>query len=293
MDWADLRFVLGVARTGSLTAASIELRVSQSTVSRRIDALERDLGVRLFARGQTGYVLTDQGREVLTRAEAVEDRALDLERMAHEQVRSAAGVVRLATAETLATRLLIPALPKLAERHPHLRLEIVTGTSPVALSRREADVALRLLRPEAGNLTVRRVGGMGHGLYGSNDYLSRHPPRGDSPFAGRAAVAWDEAYSHLPAARWLAEAWPDAPVALVVSSLEAHLAAARAGLGLAVLPCFLAADEPTLVRLLPPTSVLEEHLWLLTHADLASSARVRAVAEFLGEVVLNASSVLS
>jgi DNA-binding transcriptional LysR family regulator len=292
MDWTDLRYFLGVARTGGLTRTAADLRVSQSTVSRRIAALEDDLGVRLFARHQTGYTLTDQGRNVLALAEAVEERALDVERGAAGLDASATGVVRLATAEMLATHLLIPALPAFIEQHAGLRLEIVTGTAQVALSRREADLALRLVRPEAGNLTVRRVGAMAHALYGSADYLKRHPAPANDPLEGRAVIVWDEAYANLPAARWMAKAWPNAPVALTVSSLSTHLAAARAGLGLAVLPCFLTSDEPTLIEVLPPPRVLVEDLWLVTHADLAHSARVRTVSDFVARTIASAASAL-
>lgn len=293
MDWTDLRYFLGVARTGSLTRTAADLRVSQSTVSRRIAALEQDLRVRLFARHQTGYTLTDQGRDVLARAEAVEERVLDVERGAAGLDVSATGVVRLATAEMLATHLLIPALPAFAEQHAGLRLEMVTGTAQVSLSRREADLALRLVRPEAGNLTVRRVGAMAHALYGSANYLLRRPAPSNEPFRGRAVIVWDEAYAHLPAARWLAKAWPSAPVALTVSSLSAHLAAARAGLGLTVLPCFLTSNEPTLIQVLPPSEVLVEDLWLVTHADLAHSARVRTVADFVATTIASVASVLA
>lgn len=292
MNWADVRYFLSVARTGSLTRAAAGFRVSPSTVSRRIEALESDLGVRLFARHATGYTLTDHGRDMLARAKALEDAALDLERVATGLDSSSAGTVRLATAETLATHLLIPALPAFLAQHRGLRLEILTGTATVALARSEADLALRVTRPAAGHLTVRRVGAMEHAVYGSENYLRRRRAPAATPLEGRAVVRWDSSHAHLPAARWLAERFPDAPTAMTVSSMAAHLAAARAGLGLAVLPRFLGSSDGELREVPLAGPSLVEDLWLVAHADLARSERVRRVGEFVAATVASAAGRL-
>jgi DNA-binding transcriptional LysR family regulator len=284
VDWNDLKYFLEVARGGSLTHAAGVLRVSQSTVGRRIAELEARLSTRLFARHQTGYHLTDEGRELLGRAEAVEDNMLAFERGASGLSPGVSGMVRLATSDNLASDLVIPALPRFVARHPQLRLEIVTTTATVELGRRDADLALRVVRPSHGNLKARRLGEMTHGVYGHRDYLARHPARDADPLAGRAVVAWDEAHAHLPAAQWLARRAPDAHVVLTASTLRAQIAAVRAGLGLAVLPDFLATD-PDFVRVLAPDEVFSDGVWLVMHADLAASARVRAVADFLAEAV--------
>jgi DNA-binding transcriptional LysR family regulator len=162
----------------------------------------------------------------------------------------------------------------------------------VELGRRDADLALRVVRPSQGNLKMRRLGEMTHGVYGHRDYLARHPARDDDPLAGRAVVTWDEAHAHLPAARWLAQRAPDARIALTASTLRAQIAAVRAGLGLAVLPDFLATD-PDFVRVLAPDEVFSDGVWLVMHADLAASNRVRAVADFLAEAVAQASGRLA
>ncbi|MFS2019466.1 LysR family transcriptional regulator, partial [Massilia sp. CT11-108] len=166
MDWNDLKYFLEVARGGSLTRAADVLRVSQSTVGRRIAELEARLATRLFARYQTGYHLTDEGRELLGRAEAVEDNMLAFERGASGLSPGVSGLVRLATSDNLASDLVIPALPRFVARHPQLRLEIVTTTAAVELGRRDADLALRLVRPSHGNLKARRLGAMSYGVYG-------------------------------------------------------------------------------------------------------------------------------
>jgi len=291
VDWNDLKYFLEVARGGSLTRAANVLRVSQSTVSRRIAELEARLSTRLFARHQTGYHLTDEGRELLGRAEAVEDNMLAFERGASGLSPGVSGLVRLATSDNLASDLVIPALPRFVARHPQLRLEIVTTTVAVELGRRDADLALRLVRPSHGNLKARRLGALSYGVYGHRDYLARHPARDDDPLAGRAMITWDEAHAHLPAAQWRAKRAPDAHVVLAVSTLRAQIAAARAGLGLAILPDFLVTD-PDLVRVLAPGDVFSDGVWLVMHADLAASSRVRAVADFLAETVEHARAAL-
>lgn len=292
MDWNDLKYFLEVARGGSLTRAADVLRVSQSTVSRRIAVLEARLSTRLFARHQTGYHLTDEGRELLGRAEAVEDNMLAFERGASGLSPGVSGLVRLATSDNLASDLVIPALPHFVARHPQLRLEIVTTTAAVELGRRDADLALRLVRPSHGNLKARRLGAMSYGVYGHRDYLARHPAPADDPLAGRAMITWDEAHAHLPAAQWLAKRAPEAHVVLAVSTLRAQIAAARAGLGLAIIPDFLVTD-PDLVRVLAPGDVFSDGVWLVLHADLAASSRVRAVADFLAETVDAARAALA
>ena len=292
MDWNDLRYFLGVARSGSLTRTAGDLKVSQSTVSRRIAELEADIGITLFARHQTGYFLTDEGREFRRHAELVEDSILALERGAAGLDKTPVGTVRLATAESLATDLIIPALPVFRERHPGIRLEIITSTVAAELGGREADLALRVVRPTRGNLKVRRIGHMTYSLYGSRDYLERHPPLEGEPLGGRHVIAWDDDHAHLPAALWLAREHPGCKVALVASGLPAQIAAVRAGLGLAVIPDFLTTKDD-FVRVIPSDRMFSNELWLVTHADLVASARVRAVSDFLTDQVGKAKTELS
>jgi DNA-binding transcriptional LysR family regulator len=287
VDWNDLKYFLEVARGGSLTHAAQLMAVSQSTVSRRITELEERLRTRLFVRHQTGYLLTDEGREMLGKAEAAEENMLAFERSASGLNPAVSGTVRLATSENLATDLVIPALPKFVRSHPQLRLEIVTTTVSVELGRRDADLALRVVRPSHGNLKVRRLGELTYGVYGAPEYLALHTAPGDDPLAGRAFITWDDAHAHLPAAQWLARRAPGCAKVLATSSLPLQIAAVHAGLGLAVLPDFL-AEGTALVRVLPSSELFTNGLWLVTHADLSASARIRAVADFLVDVVTEA-----
>lgn len=292
MDWNDLRYFLCVARSGSLTQAAGELDVSQSTVSRRIGEFEASLGISLFARSQTGYLLTDEGREVLRLAEQVEDGIMALERGAAGIDNTPAGTVRLATSENLATDLIIPAMPAFKARYPGICLEIITSTVTAELGRREADIALRVVRPSRGNLKVRRVGHMTYSVYGSRKYLDGHPPVEGQPLGGRHFIAWDDNHAHLPAAAWLAREYPGCAIALVTSSLPAQIAAVRAGLGLAVIPDFLATEDD-FVRVIASDRVFSNELWLVTHADLVASARIRAVSDFIADQVVAANPDLS
>ncbi|BCB18672.1 LysR family transcriptional regulator [Bosea sp. ANAM02] len=285
MDWNDLRYFLAVARTGSLTLASSNLGASQSTVGRRIGELEKSIGISLFRRHQTGYFLTDEGKEVLRRAELVEDSVMALETGAAGLDRNPVGTVRLATSENLAVDLVIPAMPAFRERYPGIRLEILTGTATAELERREADIALRVVRPVRGNLKIRRVGHMTYSVYGSREYVERHPARDGDPLGGRHAITWDDAHAHLPAATWLAREHPGCRIAMITSSLATQIAAVRAGLGLAVIPDFLTVKDD-FVRVIPPERLFSAEVWLVTHADLAASARIRALADFLCDEVL-------
>jgi DNA-binding transcriptional LysR family regulator len=183
-------------------------------------------------------------------------------------------------------------LPAFFARHPQIRLEIITSTVAAELERREADVALRLVRPTQGNLKVRKVGHMTYSVYATRDYLKRHPATKGDPFKGRAMITWDEAHAHLPAAVWVAKRAPAVELALVTSSLPSQIAAVRAGLGLAVLPDFLATGGD-LVRVVPSDELFSNDVWLVTHADLSGSARVRAISEFLAGIVARSDPELS
>lgn len=292
MDWNDLRYFLAVARTGSLTHASSELKVSQSTVSRRIAELEESLSMTLFQRHQTGYFLTDEGREVLQHAELVEDSVMGLERGVAGLDKNPVGTVRLATSENLATDLIIPALPSFRDSYPGISLEIITSTVTAELGRSEADIALRVVRPTRGNLKVRRVGHMTYSVYGSREYIERHPYVDGEPLGGRHFITWGDSHAFMPAAAWLSREYPNCKIALTTSSLPSQIAAVRAGLGLAVIPDFLTVKDD-FIRVIPSDQMFSAEVWLVTHADLVASARVRAVGDFLSEQVMRSNPELS
>lgn len=278
----DAPVFLAIARTGTLTSAAKQLGTGIATVSRKIERLERALGVPLFARHQSGYKLTDEGEALLPRAEALEEAAQKF-RMNAALEAEAIGHVRLATAENLANEIIIPSLVGLLNAHPGLTVEILTDISTSNLHRRDADLAVRMVRPERGNLTVQRIGTLGYGLYGSKDYLDCRSDADPNPMSEDRYIGWSERQQMLPAAEWLERQLKgDAPT-IVTSSLMGQVAAAKAGLGLAVLPHFLAAESG-----LEPISLdigLDQPIWLVVHSDLVASHRVRIVADHLAAVI--------
>ena len=173
--WDDIRIFLAIARAGTLSGAASALETGIATVSRKLDRLEQSLGLPLFSRHQSGYRLTDDGEALLERAEALEEAGRAVTEKAQLQG-AVAGLVRLATSDNLATHFILPSLPSLLQTHPALRLEVLSGVQSVNLHRREADLAIRLVRPEAGNLTIRRLGTLGFGLYTAPSLLHASAP---------------------------------------------------------------------------------------------------------------------
>lgn len=284
MEWGDLKHFLAVARTGSLTGAAAQLRTSISTVGRRLDALERTLAVRLFDRKSSGYVLTAGGRSILDKAREIEQGVLALERAAMGADANPAGKIRVAASDDIAAYVISPRLPDFFRRYPAISVEIVTQMETADLNRRDADVALRGTRPSSGDFLVRHVGSWRFGLYCTPAYAETHRLQpGRLNFAEARIVTWTDEYKHLRGGPWFAQHAKGAGVALASNSPRVHYAACRSGLGLAILPAALADADPALKCLLAPEQVLSVELWLVVHRDLARTARVRAVMEFLAE----------
>lgn len=279
--WDDIRALLAVARRGTLSAAAASLGVGIATLSRRIDRLESTLGVPLFVRQQSGYQLTEDGADLIETAEAMEAAAFTLTSGAARQA-ELSGRVRLATAENLATGLILPALPAFRAAYPGVAVDVVTDIMTVNIHRRDADLAVRMVKPQRGNVTVRRLGTLGYGLYASAAYAAEREAGGDT---GRDAfVTWGEVYAHLPAAQWMEQALQGRPSAVTTTSLATQVAAVAAGLGLSVIPHFLAA-EAGLVCIDADIGV-EQPIYLVIQSDLAHSRRTRALADFLTDLVI-------
>ncbi len=168
--WDDARIFLAIARAGTLSGAADKMNMGIATLSRRLDRLEQALNVPLFSRHQSGYRLTDDGEALLARAEALEYAGLAFGEAAQLQGH-VAGVVRLATSDNLATHFILPSLKGLLDHYPELRVEVLSGVQPVNLHRRDADLAIRMVKPEAGHLTLKRLGTVGFGVYGAADCL--------------------------------------------------------------------------------------------------------------------------
>lgn len=289
-NWDDTRIFLAVARTGAVSTAARELGLGVATVSRRIARLEGALALPLFSRHPTGYRLTHEGEKLLPRALALEDTMLGLMEEAQDTA-NAVGQVRVATAESLANLILIPALKNLLQQHPNLSVDIITDVSAVDLDRREADIAIRMLRPDRGKVTFKRVGTLGMGLYASADYLAERPFREKDYMRSNRYIGWTDKLAHMSAAQWIMEAVKGEVVPLTTSTLSAQLSAAQCGLGLAILPHFLAIEaELVLVK---PRLGIDQPIWFAMHSDLTSSHRVRIVADYLLAIISDNADRLS
>ena len=280
--WDDLRIFLAAFREGSCAAAGARLGVNQSTVSRRIAALERDLGVRLFDRMPEGLVPTAAAEEIVPRAELFEATAAELIDAVEGLDTRLGGVVRVASPDLIASELIAPALPAFLRERLGLRLELISGDAIVDLTRREADLALRFVRPDSGDLVVRRVGTLRFGVFGSKEYLDGH--RGESP-EELAWLDWDTTQTHLPDAAWLHTAIPGVKPVLRTTTLGVRLRATRSGLGVSVLARALAERYPELERVEGLPAMPEIPVWLVGHRALRNLPRIKAVWTFLEELV--------
>lgn len=278
-NWDDTRVFLAIARSGTLSGAAEAMDMGIATISRRLDRLEKSLAVPLFSRHQSGYRLTDDGEAMLERAEALEYAGLAFGETAKLQG-NIAGLVRLATSDNLATHFILPSLKGILETHPDLRVEVLSGVQSVNLHRRDADLAIRMVKPDAGNLTLKRLGTVGFGVYGAKAYLE---DLGDIPagisLSDAQYVGWSESHQHLPAARWVTRMLRGRPCRVEANTLLAQVSAVSAGLGLGVLPHFMARKNG--LQCVQPDTGADQTLWLVMHSDLAGSRRVRAIADHM------------
>jgi DNA-binding transcriptional LysR family regulator len=281
-EWSDLRFFLEVARTGTLAAAARKLGVDNTTVGRRLSALERDLGAKLFSRTPDGLALTAAGEAMRTAGVEMEQSVLRGEQRALGADRNLSGLVRIATTEMLGEVVAVPALRSLHERHPQIRMELLTGSQRLDIARREADVALRFVRPEGGDLVARRVGTVAFAVYGSKKYLAaRGRPDRASGFAGHDVVTYEAGIRHWRLGQLAGEPVRDVRVVLRSNSTQMLLHAVRQGLGVGPLPCLFARSDRSLERVPAGAPADLDDVWLVVHADLQRTARVRAVIEAL------------
>jgi DNA-binding transcriptional LysR family regulator len=283
MNWDDLRFLLAVRKAGSLGAAARLLKVEASTVSRRIGSLETALGVQLAARTPEGLVLNEAGLNAADLAETMDRGIADLASRIGGEDRRPEGIVRLSTTESTAVFLMRGLVPLRAE-YPKIQVDLVISSSSADLLRREADIALRMYRETNPALVIRKIGAIGWSVFASNEYLARTgvPPAQhiSAWLFGQAIVGYKDPVSRAPGPVWLAEHSSSDRIVMTCDSLTAGLNAVRAGLGVSVLPCFLAAEQPTLVRLTPAV-VASSDAFVVLPPDHRETVRVKLVADAL------------
>ena len=284
LDWDDLRYVLAVHACGSVAGAARALRVNHTTVLRRIGAFESLLGIKLFDRLTSGYVLTAAGEELVETAGRINDTVTALERRLAGRDASVEGALRLATTDTLMGSVLPDILAAFRAAHPGVLVEVSTSNAFANLTRRDADVALRPAADPPENLVGRRLSRIGFAVYGSERFLERldTDPGEGAELDGSDWIWPDATLASTAIGRWMHDRAPSTAAVLRADSLVAMREAAAAGLGLAVLPCYLGDTNGRLRRFGDPLSDLSSELWLLTHEDLRRTARVRAFMEFAG-----------
>ncbi|SDU46280.1 LysR family transcriptional regulator [Pseudomonas yamanorum] len=278
MNWDDARVFLAVCRESTLRGAARVLGVDQATVGRRVNALEKSLNATLFLRTSEGYALTAVGEAALQSVEKMERSAIDLERQVQGLDDRLTGTVRVTTTDSLAIDFLIPAIARLHDAHPDVRVQMDASTQILSLAKREADIAVRNTRPDNPDLIARRIARWPVGLFASQAYIARHgAPQPGSLFEGHDLVVYQP---HLQSQKDLTLVSEPLGRGRIVAAMSSSLLVRRsiaAGLGIGEIP-LISGERDGLVRLWPErTRPLPYDVWLVTHADLRHTARVRVV----------------
>ena len=284
MNWDDIRIFLQVARQGQILGAAKSLGLNHATVARRLTALEESMGSKLVSRRTNGTELTLAGQRLLAHAEAMEAATLSA-REASQADSEIAGTVRIGAPDGFGVGFLAGRLAELADRHPGLRLELVPVPRAFSLSRREADIAVTLERPQQGRLVSRKLVDYRLGLFASRSYLTRHgmPESLDALEAHRLVGYVDDLiysasldYTDTYLRNWRSS--------LAVSSALGQIEAVRAGAGIGILHYFMAQADDDLVPVLPQHMISRSY-WTVMHEDLRKIRRIAIVASFLAEIV--------
>ncbi|EPE99826.1 LysR family transcriptional regulator [Rhizobium grahamii CCGE 502] len=279
VEWSDLKLFLAIARQGTLGAAARSLGLTQPTMGRRLRALEVSLGQTLFQRTADGFVLTDEGTAVFAHAERMEEEALGLERELAGQSRQLSGFLRLSSSEWFGAHVLAPVLAEFSLRHPKIVVELLTDSRLLSLSRREADVVVRIAPFTEPDVISRKLLHIDYRLYTRRG--AEHPKAGDG--AGARLVTMDEAFGGMPDVMWLARLLPKAEIAMRSNNRDVQATLCRNGAGLAVLPRplgdLIADIEPVDLGEAPPG----RDTWIGYHRDMKRQARLRALLDLLIE----------
>jgi DNA-binding transcriptional LysR family regulator len=282
-NWNDLKLVLAIARAGRLGGGAAALAVNHSTAFRRLNAIEEKLGVRLFDRLPGGiYAATKEGDRFAATAEHIETEVMTLDREVLGSDARPKGTIRVTAPEPLSHSLLAAHLAQFRQAYPGIVVELIADDRVLGLSRREADIALRD-SPRDPALFGRRLVDVAWALYASVDRVQQEGLlSGPSGLGRRDIISWGTE-SRIASAEWLRNHVPEERVVYRSSSITNQLAAARAGMGIALLPCYLGDGAPGLTRAAAhPIDDLTRELWIVTHADLRKTARIRAFLDTVG-----------
>ena len=277
-DWQDLYVFTVLARTESLSAAARELGIEHATVGRRLESLEKALGLRLVDKLPRSRPLTQDGRAIATLAQNMAQVAGLIEQRARPALIGLAGSVRVSAPPSLSRACIVPRIAALRASHPQLRLILQPSTTLAALGSGEADIAIRTVRPEDGDLVRKKVGEVQFGLYGTREFSRR-------PAEQWTFISYDESLDHLPQQIWLHQIRAGRPIAFFASDLMSQQMAARDHVGAVVLPTMVGEDDPELVQLPTPVMAPARDIWIIVYPDVRRSPLVEVVMDFLVDCV--------
>lgn len=283
-SWDHLRFFLALAETGTLSMAARRLGVSHTTVLRRVRALEASLDTTLFEQTGKGYAMTAAGEALHAEAGRIGEAIESVSRRIDAADSGIGGEVKITTTDTLAFAVLPPLLAELGERNPQLRFSLSMWNPLSDIVNREADIAIRACREPPGRLIGRRVGTVRFAACTARDYAATHAlERFPENVSAHRFVTLDASYADVPSRRWLEARLPAGVARTTVNGFLTAVAACRAGMGITVLPTYMLAEFPDLVRLPVEEDIPGNELWVLSHADLRDTERVRVTRRFLFE----------
>lgn len=278
-DWENIRYFLAIARIGTLSGAARSLKVDHATVSRRLSALESEIAARLVERQSRSCKLTPIGERVFEVAQQMEEGAYAVERLLEASRSPLSGKVALSAPPVLVANFLVKHVADFRRANPGVQLSVTCEARQVSLSRREADVLVRLARPEEPTSVVRKLGRVSFGLYASKDYPHLHNP------SAWEFIAYDAGFVGVAQQEWLMSVAGKRPIACEIGEINGHLVAARAGAGVAGLPDFLAEADPQLQRVAYEGEPFSRDIWMAVHQDLRGAPQIRAVMDFLVKIV--------
>ena len=291
LSWDDFRYVKAIADTRSLAGAATELSVNHSTVFRRLAQIEQQLGSRLFERSRSGYALTPCGEEMVRLAERMGEDIVTFERQVTGHDLRPSGELRVTTNDTVLLHLMTGVFAAFRKAYPEIVLDVVVSNQALNLSKRDADVAVRATDRPPDALIGRRAASIAWAVFGASE---REPASFDTEADAHSVdwVGFGENLANLKAAKWLKDHAAPGRVVYRINTVLGLAEAAAAGMGLALLPCFIGSATPGLTRLTGPIGDLANGIWLLTHADLRQTARVRAFMDFAASEIAKQRKVI-
>lgn len=283
MDWDDLQTFLAIAREGSLSGAARALKTTQPTMGRRLAQMEKRIGARLLERHPRGYVLTSLGETILGNVERIEAEVMATERTITGKDIALEGTVRVTSVDVIASRIIVPAISLMQCTHPKIIVELIPDARSLNLSKREADIAIRMVRFENTDLVTKKLGTMKTGFFASKSYLKNFGVPNKFNSDKHLIINVLEDQMHLEEPKALTASFPNAHTNIKTNSREAMVQACKMGMGIACLPKRRATEESELVEIEADIKAPERDIWLGVHSDLRHMPRIRAVIDAISK----------